>query len=107
MLQVAIALVSYHIGANSSVVESVLTIAAFASGPMLGLYLLAVLTRVGEGAALCGFLAGLAFLSYLRLEHPLVAFPWYSAFGSAVSFAAGILASLAMEKQLPRQTSDD
>jgi solute:Na+ symporter, SSS family len=98
LLQVGIALVSYHVGASSSVVESVLTIAAFASGPMLGLYLLAVLTRVGERAALCGFLGGLVFLSYLRLEHPLVAFPWYSAFGSAVTLAVGLLASLALDK---------
>jgi SSS family transporter len=108
-VQIGIALWSYWSGADQSVVERVLKIAAFTSGPMLGLYLLAVLLpRVRERAALVAFVAGLVLLSYVELSTwerwPIEAlrwpwqpiyFPWYAVIGSLVTFAVGFILSLA------------
>ena len=79
VLQICIALASYRAGASENVVNSVLSIAAFTSGPMLGLYLLGVLTpRVTERPAIGGLLAGLIVLSYLVLPTiKLESFPWW------------------------------
>ncbi len=102
-LQIGIALWSYWSGADQSVVERVLKIAAFTSGPMLGLYLLAVLLpRVRERAALAAFFAGLTLLSYLEFstwpEWPIAAvrwpwppifWPWYAVIGSLFTFSIG------------------
>jgi Na+/proline symporter len=93
LLQVMIAWAAYRRGVTTSVVESVLTIAAFASGPMLGLYSLGVLTRVGEWAALCGFVAGLACLTCIAVLTN-VTFPWYALFGTCATMAVGLVASL-------------
>jgi SSS family solute:Na+ symporter len=107
VLQMSIALLAYWRGAERNVVDQVLSIAAFTSGPMLGLYLLAVLTpRVKERAALGGFLAGLALLSYIKfsptpwwpeaLHWPWATelyYPWYAVFGSLFTLAVGLLLS--------------
>jgi SSS family transporter len=107
LLQMGIALLAYWRGAERNVVDQVLSIAAFTSGPMLGLYLLAVLTpRVNERAALGGFLAGLVLLSYFKfsplawwpsaLRWPWDAelyYPWYAVFGSLFTLAVGWLLS--------------
>jgi SSS family transporter len=107
VLQMSIALIAYWQGAERSVVDQVLSIAAFTSGPMLGLYLLAVLTpRVNERAALGGFLGGLVLLSYFKFS-PLpwwpaalhwpwqneLYYPWYAVFGSLFTLAIGWLLS--------------
>ncbi|MCC6493442.1 MAG: sodium:solute symporter [Pirellulales bacterium] len=108
VLQIGIALASHLRSADQSVVQSVLSIAAFTSGPMLGLYLLAVLTpRVREPAALAGFGAGLALLAYmefstwpswpvesLRWPAAPVYWLWYATIGSLVTLAVGWSLSL-------------
>lgn len=105
LLQVLIAWIAYRRGVNSSVVESVLTIAAFASGPMLGFYFLGVLTRVGEKAALCGFFGGLACLTCIAYWTD-VAFPWYALFGSATTLLVGVIASRILhDYEIPQTTS--
>ncbi|RIK75458.1 MAG: transporter [Planctomycetota bacterium] len=108
VIQIGIALASHLRNADRSIVESVLTIAAFTSGPMLGLYLLAVLTpRVRERAALAAFAAGLLLLAYMEfstwprwpietLRWPLAApiyWPWYAAIGSVFTLLVGCLLS--------------
>jgi solute:Na+ symporter, SSS family len=101
LLQVGIALVSCELGTTESTVNSVLKIAGFALGPLLGLYFLAVLTqRVQQRAALAGFCVGLVVLSYLALRTPL-AWPWYAAVGSLTTFSAGYLLSFAIP-EVPR-----
>jgi SSS family solute:Na+ symporter len=108
VLQIGIALATYWRGADELVVNRVLKIAAFTSGPTLGLYLLGVLApRVRERAALGGFTLGLLLLSYLEFstwpEWPIDAlrwrwapiyWPWYAAIGSIFTFMAGWLLSL-------------
>jgi SSS family transporter len=105
LLQISIALAAYAMGVEQSVVNSVLSIAAFTSGPMLGLYLLGVLTpSVGQRPALGGFLVGLAVLSAIVIptlplgwlyneNWPVVFWPWYAAIGSAATFFSGWLLS--------------
>lgn len=95
VVQIGIALAAHWWGYNESTVNQVLKIAGFTSGPMLGLYLLGVLTTVGEGAALGGFLAGLAVISYVAHE-TAVYWPWYAAIGGAATFAAGYALSFAL-----------
>jgi Na+/proline symporter len=107
LVQIGIALASYWRDADQSVVESVLTIAAFTSGPMLGLYLLAVLTpRVSERVALTAFVLGLALLAFvqfsawpnwpwkaIRWPWEPIYWPWYAAIGSLGTFSIGYVLS--------------
>jgi SSS family transporter len=79
---------------EDNVVNNALTIAGFASGILLGLFLLGILTRrVGQGAALAGVLAGIAAVSYAKFGTPL-AWPWFALVGSSTVFAVGLAASL-------------
>ncbi len=88
-LQIGIALAAHWRGVNESTVNQVLAIAGFTSGPVLGLYLLGVLTRVAERAALGGFVTGLATITWVALG-TAVWWPWYAAIGAAATFAAGV-----------------
>jgi solute:Na+ symporter, SSS family len=111
VLQIFIALVSYRAGASENVVNSVLGIAAFTSGPMLGLYLLGVLTpRVSERPAIGGFIIGLVALTYvvlptIKLEtypdwwfwhdpsRTPIYWPWLATIGAGCTFGMGYLLS--------------
>ncbi len=94
VLQICIALVSQQVGAAESTVGKVLAIAGFALGPVLGLYFLAVATpRVRQPAALSGFAAGIAVLSYIALATNLY-WPWYAGCGAILTFVFGLLFSL-------------
>jgi Na+/proline symporter len=75
------------------VVSDVLAIAGFATGILLGVFLLGVLTRrVGQSAALAGMLVGMAVLAAARFSTEL-AWPWYAAVGTVTTFVAGLAAS--------------
>ena len=96
VLQIAIALISYQIGANKSTVDSVLKIAGFALGPMLGMYFLAVFApRVGQRAALWGFAAGTAAISLLAFGTSLYGY-WYAAFAACSTFLSGLIFSIVL-----------
>jgi SSS family transporter len=76
---------------RQSIVDAVLSIASFTSGPVLGLFLLGRLTkRVGQRGALAGVVAGIAFMLFvwLRLN---VSWQWYVLLGSSVTFGVGVL----------------
>jgi SSS family solute:Na+ symporter len=78
---------------RSSVVASVLGIAAFTTGIVLGVCFLGMFTaRVGQRAALAGLVFGLAAMSAIYFATPL-AWPWYALAGSALTFGAGWTAS--------------
>ncbi len=95
-LQMSIALATYRLGAEESIVNSVLRIASFTSGPMLGLYLLGVLTRVPQRTALGGFFGGLAVVTYVYAETATY-WPWYAAIGAATTFTIGWALGLAFQ----------
>lgn len=91
-----LALVARHGG---RVIEVGLTIASVAYGAMLGVFLLGVLTRsASERGAMIGMICGLALNLYLWLFTG-VAFTWYVALGSVVTFAVGYAASLPMRQE--------
>ncbi len=79
---------------GGKVIETGLAILSVSYGALLGVFLLGVLTRrATERGALIGFIAGIASSVYLWRFTPM-AFTWYVVFGSGVTFAVGLLASL-------------
>jgi SSS family transporter len=87
---IAIGLVARHWG---SVLESGISIASVTLGILLGVFLLGVLTRsVGEKAAICGVIAGLAVILYVKAETH-IAFTWWVPIGACTTFLAGCAAS--------------
>jgi SSS family solute:Na+ symporter len=77
-----------------SVLQAGLSIASIVYGSLLGVFLLGLLTkRVGEIAAICGMLAGLAVMLYVRFATP-IAFTWYVLIGSATTFLTALAVSL-------------
>ncbi len=106
-LQIGIALVSNQIGASENTVSSVLKIAGFALGPVLGIYCLAVLAkRVQQPAALGGFVFGLGLLSTVALMTPL-AWPWYAMVGAVSTFLFGLLLSFVFPQALGSRDSSE
>jgi SSS family solute:Na+ symporter len=64
-------------------------------------FLLGLLTRrVGETAAMCGMIAGLALMLYVRFATP-IAFTWYVLIGTSMTFVTGLAMSLFL-KEKPR-----
>ncbi len=78
---------------RSSIVSSVLGVAAFTTGIVLGVFFLGMLTRrVGQRAALAGLTAGFAGMTWIFFGTSL-AWPWYALAGSLLTVAAGLAAS--------------
>jgi SSS family solute:Na+ symporter len=72
----------------------VLGIAAFTTGIVLGVFFLGIFAdRVGQRAALAGLVIGLSCMSIIFFATDL-AWPWFALVGSAITFAAGLGASL-------------
>ena len=91
VIQVTIATLVGIIGTTESTVFNVLKIAGFATGPVLGLFLLAVAApRVKQTAALMGFVVGVVGLSAVAIGTDLY-WPWYAAVGSLMTWLAGWL----------------
>lgn len=99
---------------DSAVVANALTIAGFAAGLLLGLFMLGVLTeRVGQTAALLGGAIGLVVLILVQFVLPegirwgghelrlQVAWPWLAAIGAATTFASGYGFSFLFKAQPP------
>jgi SSS family transporter len=77
-----------------SALELALTIASVPYGSMLGIFLLGVLTRRATSrGALAGALCALAALGYV-MRYTSIAWTWYVAIGTAVTFFVGGLLSL-------------
>ncbi|MEE8425741.1 MAG: hypothetical protein V3S15_00550, partial [Woeseiaceae bacterium] len=84
-----------------------LKISGFAIGPVLGLYFLAVITpRVAQRAALSGFVAGVAVLSYVAMGTP-VYWAWYAAIGSLATLAFGWVFQSIMPGSVQQGASDE
>ncbi len=97
-LTVAFGLIQIGVGIagqmlHSSVVESVMAIAAFASGAVLGVFFLAIITkRVTQPSALIGLVGGLAMMVLIVFFTDL-AWPWYAVVGSSITVLVGCVAS--------------
>jgi SSS family solute:Na+ symporter len=85
---------------KATVVSSVLGIAAFTTGIILGVFFLGIFTeRVGQRAALTGLIIGLVGMTWIFFATDL-AWPWFALVGSAGTFAVGLAASYVW----PRET---
>lgn len=92
---------------TSSVVSSVLGIAAFTTGIVLGVFFLGMFaSRVGQRAALFALVVGLVGMSWVFFATTL-AWTWYALVGSAGTFLAGLIASIfwPREPTAPAQTT--
>jgi len=84
------------------VLQAGLSIASIIYGSLLGVFLLGLLTRrVGEIAAMCGMVAGLALMLYVRFATP-IAFTWYVLIGTSMTFVTGLLASFLLKETRSR-----
>jgi Na+/proline symporter len=92
LVQIAVALGGPLL--SRTVVESVLTIAGFTTGIILGVFFLGIFTRrVGTRAAFAGLLLGLATITAVAFGTKL-AWPWYTLVGSLSTLGFGLVASL-------------
>lgn len=86
---------------QASVVSSVLGIAAFTTGIVLGVFFLGLWAdRVGQRAALVGLVCGLVGMTFVFFGTPL-AWPWYALVGSLGTFAIGWGASYWFPRERP------
>jgi len=91
LVQIAVGIAGQWL--KSTVVASVLGIAAFTTGIVLGVFFLGIFTdRVGQRAALVGLVVGLFGMLIVFFATPL-AWPWFALVGSLGTFAAGLAAS--------------
>jgi Na+/proline symporter len=97
MILFGLALLALHNGGR--VVEVGLQIASIAYGALLGVFLLGVLTRrANQTGAIVGMLGGLTTELYLRLGTS-VAWTWWVAIGTTVTFTVGYIASVVLPDQ--------
>src|SRR5262249_23764227 len=82
-----------------SVLETALTITSFTAGSMVGIFLLAVLTKnTNQAGGLGGMVVGLLTLSLVHFLPrfgylPTLAWTWYVCVGSVTTFVSGFLLS--------------
>jgi Na+/proline symporter len=90
--QIAVALAARFV--DRSVLDAGLLVLSFAAGPVLGAFLVGVLTTsVGSSAMVTGMLAGIAAVTWIWWTNA-AAWTWYSAAGVAITAAVAIAASL-------------
>ncbi len=86
---------------DASVVGSILGVASFTAGSVLGVFFLGIFTRrVDQRAALTGLLVGLAGMTWVFFRTPL-AWPWYALVGSMGTFAVALVASYILPRARP------
>jgi len=103
LIQIAVGIAGQWL--KATVVSSVLGIAAFTTGIVLGVFFLGIFTeRVGQKAALVGLVVGLASMTWIFFATDL-AWPWFALVGSAGTFAVGLAASFIWPQNDPISTS--
>jgi SSS family transporter len=84
-----------------SVLDTGLAVLSLAAGPVLGAFLVGVLTvRVGTRAMVAGMVCGILVLVVVRWM-ALTAWTWYAFIGAAVTFAAALAASAIAPERMP------
>ncbi len=92
IVQIAVAVAAQWM--NRSVLDAGLAVLSLASGPVLGAFLVGVLTRrVRTGAMLTGMVTGAALLVYLWWN-ATVAWTWYAFIGASVTAMVAMASSL-------------
>jgi solute:Na+ symporter, SSS family len=94
--QIAVALGAQWI---RSVLDTGLAVLSLAAGPVLGAFLVGVLTkRVGSGAMIAGMLSGIAVMLWVWWT-AATAWTWYAFVGSTATFVAAVVASLVIPRR--------
>ena len=83
-----------------SAIETVNRFGSYVYGPILGVFLLAVLTRVGASAAFAAILVGEAVVMALAVSGA-VHWLWFNVFGAAAVVASGLLLSTLRRRSAP------
>jgi Na+/proline symporter len=83
-----------------SAIETVNRFGSYVYGPILGVFLLAVFTRVGASAAFAAILVGEAVVMALAVTGA-VHWLWFNVFGAAAVFGSGLLLSALRRRSAP------
>ena len=90
---------------TQSVLDAGLSVLSITAGPVLGAFLIGVLTtRVGSAAMLTGMLTGVAVVATAWWTQAC-AWTWYAALGSSVTAGTALLASLVMPARTARSAT--
>ena len=90
-----------------SVFTTGLTIASLVYGPMLGAFLLGVLTkRANQMGVMSGMALSLAFMLWIKL-YTSIAWTWYVLMGTIVCFSVGYAVSLVKGATSPGDDTGD
>jgi SSS family transporter len=93
VVHAAVAIVVYEIGLKMAIVDTVLSIAGFAVGLLLGLYALGLVSRrVSQTTALIAFMVGVVVTCYVAFATPISGW-WYTLVGSTVIVVVGLVLS--------------
>jgi Na+/proline symporter len=92
--QIAVGITADQLRLTQSVVDSVLMIAGFTTGIILGVFFLGILSkRATHRGALIGLVVGIGVMSAIFIGTKL-AWPWYTIVGASTTFVTGFAASL-------------
>jgi SSS family transporter len=99
LAQIGVALIAHWSGSDRSVVDRVLAVAGFATGLVLGLFLLGRMKRPVPSAAavaglVCGFAAVLSVWLPSQFGRPILAWPWFALVGCGTTVVVALLVSL-------------
>jgi Na+/proline symporter len=95
--QIAVAVGAQYV--TRSVLDAGLAVLSLAAGPVLGAFLVGVLTeRVKAAAMVIGMLVGIAVLAWIWTTGA-TAWTWYALIGSAVTFTGAIAASAIIDRK--------
>jgi solute:Na+ symporter, SSS family len=102
LIHAAVAMTVYEMAVKMTVVDTVLAIAGFAIGLLLGLYALGLISRrVSERTALVAFCVGVVVTCYVVFETPISGW-WYTLVGSSVIVVTGLILSLIFDPPVVR-----
>jgi Na+/proline symporter len=92
--------VAVYASSLGSLIEVVNRFGSFFYGSILGVFMLAILTRRATGhGAFFGLLAGMAAVAAVAFRRPDISFLWHNVIGAVVVFAMGMMISLFGGKQ--------
>jgi SSS family solute:Na+ symporter len=93
VVHAAVAIAVYEIGLRKAIVDTVLGIAGFAIGLLLGLYALGLISRrVSQGTALTAFLVGVIVTCAVAFGTAINSY-WYTLVGSTTIVTVGLVLS--------------
>ena len=102
VVQGAVAIGVYQLAIQQAVVDTVLKIAGFATGLILGLYGLGLIApRMPQAVALAAFAAGVAVMFGVAFQTPLNGY-WYTLVGSGTIVVVGLLLHMMSQMLKPR-----